>query len=362
MKVFLDTNIFFGDWFARSAAFRYLFHFLNNAGHELLLSRLVIEEVENTRRREIDTEMDAATKSLAALARLNGSPLQETPSKSMLAAYDILALLRENVENLTVIEYEHVAQSAVVERALAIERPFRENEKGYRDTVIWLSLLEHIKAEPKATKVAFISQNTTDFFSGSKDVSFHSDLLADLKSIPIRCSITPFSNLSAFVDSEIDKSKHAIDYAKAEPLFESYLEDESVSYLTSLEASSVKRLQGHILPYTNALANLSGVSAEIYEGMEDFSITSTSEISHSEVYVACEYNVRMVQLGLFIPTHDFEANQASIEESEAVYETEPIGKTIAVKAVIRPYFSASFSYDRNTGKCDGFSVSHFHIR
>ena len=41
MKVFLDSNQFISDFRLESAPMRYLFHFLNNSGHTLLLSRVV---------------------------------------------------------------------------------------------------------------------------------------------------------------------------------------------------------------------------------------------------------------------------------------------------------------------------------
>ena len=49
MKVFLDTNVFHNDWFMNNANFKSLFHFLNNEVHELILSKLVVQEVENNR-------------------------------------------------------------------------------------------------------------------------------------------------------------------------------------------------------------------------------------------------------------------------------------------------------------------------
>ncbi|EDM46807.1 PIN domain-containing protein [Marinobacter algicola] len=53
MKIFVDTNIFYNDWFMRNANFKYLFHFLNNEGHSLIVSDLVIQESENIRNREL---------------------------------------------------------------------------------------------------------------------------------------------------------------------------------------------------------------------------------------------------------------------------------------------------------------------
>jgi len=47
VQVFVDSNQFVSDFLMEGAPFRNLLHFLNNEGHTLLLSRLVVEEVEN---------------------------------------------------------------------------------------------------------------------------------------------------------------------------------------------------------------------------------------------------------------------------------------------------------------------------
>jgi hypothetical protein len=106
----------------------------------------------------------------------------------------------------------------VVDRALACKRPFLEGEKGYRDTLIWLSLLEHIKVTDSQDEIVFITANSKDFFeSGSKD-TFHPDLITDIQALPTSISIKAFSSPAAFVESVINKHEHAIDYTKAESL------------------------------------------------------------------------------------------------------------------------------------------------
>jgi len=53
MKIFLDTNVFYKNWFADNPNFKLLFYFLNNKKFELLLSDLVVQETNNIRTREV---------------------------------------------------------------------------------------------------------------------------------------------------------------------------------------------------------------------------------------------------------------------------------------------------------------------
>lgn len=361
MKIFIDTNVFWGDWFARNANLRYLFHFINNDNNELLISRLVIQEVENIRRREIAPAFNKAKKAISELERLHGSTLLVLPNDTSLSQYGFLAVLQDKVENLTIIEYEHIPQSIVVERALVCKRPFLEGEKGYRDTLIWLSLLDHIKKNDVTEEIAFITENSTDFFDPGNPGSFHPDLISDVNTLTNHATVKPFKSLSSFVDSAIDKNEHAIDHSKFEEMFGEYIEQEGISFIASIHSIALKRLQARLLPGTNLFANVSAISAEIVEGIEDFEVISTSELSKTDVYIACEYDLRIVEIVVFIPTRDYEQHLIEIEDSGRFYDTEIMGNTVMLKTCIRPNFIASFTYNRQSDECAGFSISEFSL-
>jgi galactose mutarotase-like enzyme len=52
----------------------------------------------------------------------------------------------------------------VVKRAIKLVKPFTGQEKGYRDTLIWLSFLSYLKDNDIEGDVAFITNNKHDFF------------------------------------------------------------------------------------------------------------------------------------------------------------------------------------------------------
>lgn len=361
MKIFLDSNVFFGDYFARNANLRYLFHFINNGNHDLLLSRLVLQEVENIRNREIVLEHRNAKKTIAALDRLNGSPFMLLPEASGFCNYDLSTILEGKVESLIVIEYEHISHSVVVTRALNSKRPFLENEKGYRDTLIWLSLLNYIKREAIKEEIVFITANSNDFFDPNDIKKFHPDLISDIKALTGEPRITPFRSVADFVDTAINKDEHAIDHSKFLDMFGNYLEQEGISYIASVNSPVVKSIQAVILPCTHLFANLSGLSAEIVEDIEDCDIISTNELNNCEVFISCKYDLRIVEIVAFISTQDYERHLADIEDSHRFYDAEIMGRTTMIKTWIRPLFTASFTYNRQTQQCAGFSVSGFRV-
>lgn len=363
MKLFLDTNIFYGDWHLRSANFKYLFHFINNKGHELLLSRVVLQEVENIQSRDLKSALSDARKHLSAADRLNGRPMLVSEPVYDLAEYSLHKLLQLKTENVTLVDYESVPQSVVVARAIAKQKPFQENEKGYRDTIIWLSLLYHLRAEKYPDNVAFITANKADFFDPkAKPYALHEQLINDASSIDPRQTIRPYASLFDFVNSTIDKNEHAIDHTRAEDNFGSYIEEEGLAYLSSLSTDSLTALQETLCHGSNAFINATAIEASIYEGIEDLRIESTSELANGEVYVSCSYNLRRVEITIEIPTADYLLHRTQIEAPGRFYGRDQVGNAVKLTTTIRPYFRASFLYDTKEDSQKDFTVSDFSLR
>ena len=84
--------------------------------------------------------------------------------------YDFKELVKKFIDysNITILDYSDVEQEEVVEKALYLKKPFQEEEKGYRDTMIWLSLLAFVKTNNIEEEVIFISSNKNDFFEKKK--------------------------------------------------------------------------------------------------------------------------------------------------------------------------------------------------
>src|SRR5256885_412702 len=99
MHFFLDTNVFYNDWFFRSASFRYLFHFINNKGHELLMSKLVVEEAKNIQARELALAVAAVKKNLENAEKLNGGPVFPEVPVFEVQPYEPLSILKGKVEH-----------------------------------------------------------------------------------------------------------------------------------------------------------------------------------------------------------------------------------------------------------------------
>ncbi len=194
MKVVLDTTVLGHGFNSRSADVRLLKSFLERTPAELCVPAIVVEEAVNLVRKSIEE----ANVKLAAARRLTGNDkaYSKLEVRTALATYSkSLDALLKNL-NARVLPYPRVGHEELLRRALVPNKPFVSSGRGYRDALIWFSVLE--LAQSCNQEIAFISKNTNDFCQGKDEL--HSDLLADLTSKGIGTSrVRFFASLGDFV-------------------------------------------------------------------------------------------------------------------------------------------------------------------
>ncbi|MGC2328678.1 MAG: PIN domain-containing protein [Candidatus Sulfotelmatobacter sp.] len=195
MNVVIDTTVFGQGFNARSADVRLLKEFIDRTHAELCVPGIVLDEAVNLVRKSIE-EVNAK---LETTQRLTGD-------EKMYSKFDVSAGLtahRGSIDNLfaylkaRVLAYPTVEHKELVMRALAPNKPFVSGGRGYRDALIWFSLLE--LAQACTEEISFISDNSDDWCHGRKDFRLHSDYVKDMKSKGIEISrVRFFSSLGQF--------------------------------------------------------------------------------------------------------------------------------------------------------------------
>ncbi|TOP99930.1 DUF4935 domain-containing protein, partial [Vibrio parahaemolyticus] len=89
MNVFIDTNAFYNNWFVGNAHFKLLFHYLNNEQLDLLLSDLVVQEVNNLRNKEVSESKVEIKRLLSRLKKLNRGGVGVSVDEMTISEYDI---------------------------------------------------------------------------------------------------------------------------------------------------------------------------------------------------------------------------------------------------------------------------------
>jgi hypothetical protein len=324
-----------------------------------MLSKLVVQEADNCRNREVDALKTKIKNSIKELQKLNLKMLSFDFNKLGVEEYDLLKLLNEKVDYIQSVDYEGVSQSEVVERALKNKKPFLKEEKGYRDTVIWLSFLNYLTEHKIEEDVVFISANKSDFFKKKSDpVQFHAELQSDIVQKKIKATIIPFRSLYDFVKNNIDKEAHSIDRSKSVEIFEDDVTAWGIEYI---EGMNHQDLAHHLCSlFETKVKIILDITAYVIEGLEDHEILYSARIKNADFYVSYRYNLRIVDLNIDIPKVDYMANKEELDD--IFFEAVVSDEIVTLSVMVRPYFEVSFIYNTTDEELREYTVEELWIK
>lgn len=177
MKVILDTNIFCTDYRMESTGFKVFFSGLHALDIGAYIPAVVYQEVLNKYSEVLNEHIDEINKSAHHFQRLTGIIINKDISlKSCIDEYKEHFDKKLLINGIKQLSYPSTPHEKLVHRELSRKRPFNPKGTGYRDALIWESVINFLKETPKA--VIFITQNTRDFFKDKNHI--HPDLLEDL--------------------------------------------------------------------------------------------------------------------------------------------------------------------------------------
>lgn len=214
MKIVLDTNILARDFRFESQPFRLLFDSLSNIKGTIYLSNIVLAETINRFREDLHDSLKKLTPHLKDINRLTKANLQfglsnEWVNKQVDSFTQRLYKHLER-EDFMFIPYPKVSHEEIVNRDLARRRPFKRGGSGYRDFLIWLSILELARKDNE--EIAFITNNSRDFYD---DQDLHFDFVYDLKQVSAEPhGVELFNSLDDFNQKYVVPSLSALDQIK----------------------------------------------------------------------------------------------------------------------------------------------------
>jgi hypothetical protein len=360
VKVFLDTNVFYKNWFVRNANFSLLFYFLNNEKFDLLLSKLVVQETNNIRERdlkEIRTELERLVKKGN---QLNSHALKFSSDKLGIKQYDLNEVLKSKVDLIEDINYECIPHNEVVNRALKYIKPFSGQEKGYRDTLIWLSFLEYLKEKDVEGDVAFITNNKHDFFQVKrKTIAFNDDLQKDIENYGVKATIKPYTNIYDFLNENVDKVSHSFDRYEILDDLECFLEEEVQSYLNSMSNYDISDILGSRL-FHDKLTDVVQIESDIFEGLEDPEVKTVKRLADNSIYIGSYFEMRRVDLIITIDIIEYKQHADEIESIKALYNIELDDDYAVLSFILRTCIDGSFEYDSVEKEASNLSIDYIY--
>jgi len=164
----------------RGSAFRTLLAGLDKVDLHIHIPRVVLDEVAHKYEEnltECERSIDGALKKIQRLTgKVMKSPLSHTMIEGSRREFEASLKRALPSSKITIHEYPTILHRDVTERALSRRKPFGEDDRGYRDYLIWLTVVD--VARTATDKTVLVTNNKHDF--ASADGNLHPDLVSDL--------------------------------------------------------------------------------------------------------------------------------------------------------------------------------------
>lgn len=199
MNIAIDSNIFIADQWLRSQRTRVLLDFLEKSNSRILLSEVVQVEVKAHFRREVSECVNQIERAVRESQRKGVFGVPEFSRDESLST--TFSSWEGNFEKilgrfvLKVPAHPRILPE-VLRRAAERVPPCKKNGEGFRDAIIWLSLLDYCGRRRKTNEFVFISSNTKDFASPD-ETSLRDELKDDVEKY--RTTVHYYSSLDAFL-------------------------------------------------------------------------------------------------------------------------------------------------------------------
>lgn len=181
MIIIPDTNIFFNDWALQRTMIRILLEFASKAGFQIIIPKIILMELVNQVRESIDSVVNANNERLRNLYKKTGVSLSSMiigdEADDEVKKYESFLRQRLKTAGAKIAKIPRIPHKVIVERDLGRRKPFTKEGKGYRDALVWETILDIV--ESQGEELVFLSENSKDFADEDKK-GFHSDLLQDL--------------------------------------------------------------------------------------------------------------------------------------------------------------------------------------
>jgi hypothetical protein len=357
MIIFLDTNIFFNNWHLKNANFKFLFNYASNTNSTILISEIVCDEVDNKVIQETNSLLDTIKSNFEKYRKILDEDITidlEIGSKD----YSFKKIITKLSDFVVFYDYTEVDNSLLVKRAIKKIKPFQDQDKGFRDTLIWLSFIDYIKTNNIKDDIIFINNNSTDFYNKSSD-DFHSDLRNDIDEFKLPNKFKVYKTLHSFVSQTIDKSKHglSIDEIYEDIIYnnERLIEDELENYISQMPILEALKIFSRNSESHKILTSISKFEFQISEGMEDTELLNYVILPDDSIYIELNFNLRIVDVGYTINTSIYRDNYDFLFTT--FFNSEEINDFTQFYDYLRIDFNIAFTFKTKNKEIEGLVIN-----
>lgn len=315
--IIIDTNVIHLDFKLNKARIVTLCNTSTILGHEIFIPEVVIDEIVKQYDEKAEEYINSFNKALKKLSDLSTSPITQTPidAKGFMSNYRNELNNRIKQLGIGIIPYPNTGHKIMVARELGKKKPFKDSTKGYRDALIWDSVMEHTQKYSSNCGIIFLTANSKDFADKDKK-DLHTDLIADCISNGIpTTSIRLVTDIQNFIDNEI-----ILRSTELKEKFNQLQQDGGlgdIDFIQLIQDYISKDMLDNLIS-SNDFDSYPGYAPGLYENPEITSIEKVScsfntirEISSDTILIQSEVSV-LVDLDCFI----FRADLPLIDDSK----------------------------------------------
>jgi PIN domain len=169
VDVVLDANILCEDFLLSGKNFRIFWGEAPRIPARVFIPQVAFDETINKYRERLEfhaSESIKLARNVGYLLKRKLQPyLDESSVPELVEAYKSQIQAKLSAAGVTVLPYPKISHEEVVRRDLARLRPFRAGGAGYRDTLIWETVISLCRSH-EAAKTVLVTRNERDFGRG----------------------------------------------------------------------------------------------------------------------------------------------------------------------------------------------------
>ncbi|MCK0134916.1 PIN domain-containing protein [Arenibacter sp. S6351L] len=303
MLIFIDSNIFYNNWYLESANFKSFLNYVERTNTKILISEIVCREVDNS----FLTEMASLQQTFKIALNRSKSLMNKSLNldlKELDTSYSLRQIILKNTKKVVYLPFDNIENSILVDRAIKRIKPFQDKDKGFRDSLIWLSLLEYLQKQKGSEKVIFINNNASDFFNNDK-TDLHSDLKNDIEEAQLKNDFKVFKSINDFIGGRAEEIHQNL---TDEDILEKYIypfEDEIQFQLDLyINEQTIQWFNQLLRDSSTSFSTINYVtdfSLEIFEGIEDPELLNWSFLAKDLIFIELSFILRIVNIEFTIP-------------------------------------------------------------
>ena len=285
----LDANTVIAERYGASAHLTALLSASSAVGFKVCLPKVALEEIAAKYERELAKNAKDADQSLSRLSRLLGrsldSPVEEFDSSEETKSFREGLLTQLRIAESLILDYPDTPHETLVRRATSRIRPFDDNGSGYRDSIVWESVLE--LATQVEGSIVLVTKDK-DFREGSSNL--HGDLIKDLERLKLpKDKVTLATDLANLVDQHVRPNLGTVPWeTPLQFLAQGGVNLEDSIALILQDACSGKEWEP---PELGIPWQYESPTLDMVEGVSGLTVVDTRQLSSNQVLVKVEADV-----------------------------------------------------------------------